>query len=206
TLGLMKAADRYDERLGYKFSTYATWWVRQSIRRAIEDKSATIRLPAHVHTLRDRVRVLQLRFRAEQGREPTDAELARGLDLSPEMLRAVLEAAHEPMSISSEPATAEDLSLEDSLPETAGPSPLATVKEHLRAGELEAALGHLATREADVLRMRYGLGCDPMTLDAAGRKLGLTRERVRQIELKAIKKLRAPQVAGRLKDYWGSGQ
>lgn len=207
TLGLMKAADRFDERLGFKFSTYAMWWIRQSIQRALTDKAATIRLPAHVFALRERVRLLQRRTLDRTGREATAAELGARLGVPPKRLRAVLESAQEPLSFSAEPFDAEDAKLEDILPDSASPSPLAAAKSTLREDEVRTALGLISPREALVLRLRFGIGTGrEQTLEECGKRLGLTRERVRQIENKALEKLKAPRLSLRLKDYWGRGQ
>lgn len=207
TLGLMKAADRFDERLGFKFSTYATWWIRQSIQRALTDKAATIRLPAHVFALRERVRHLQRLTFDRTGREATAAELGARLRVRPKRLRAVLESAQEPLSFSAEPFDAEDAKLEDLLPDSASPSPLAAAKSTLRQDEVRFALGRISPREALVLRLRFGIDTGKeLTLEECGKRLGLTRERVRQIEHKALQKLKAPRLSLRLKDYWGRGQ
>ncbi|MBI3297691.1 MAG: sigma-70 family RNA polymerase sigma factor [Elusimicrobia bacterium] len=203
TLGLMKAADRYDERLGFKFSTYATWWVRQSIQRAIADKAAIIRLPAHVHGMRDKMWHVEREYRERHGREPTAAELARRLRMSPDRVRAAAKAGQDPLSLSAEPGEGEDFSLADRLADDDQASPGAAAHKNLRTGELEAALGRLSEREAEIVRLRFGLGVeDVMTLGEVGKRLGLTRERIRQIEKKAIEKLKAPALSGRLKDYW----
>lgn len=207
TLGLMKAADRFDERRGFKFSTYATWWIRQSIQRAILDKGATIRLPVNVSGLRDRVRLIQRGYMDRYGREATSPELAHRLGLSYKRLRAILDSAQEPISLSAESLSMGDDTMEERLPDSLQPSPLAAVKSVLRVDEVRAALGKISEREALVLRLRFGIGQDrPLTLEACGKRLGITRERVRQIEHKAIRKLQSPRLAGRLKDYWGHGQ
>ena len=206
-LGLMKAADRFDERRGFKFSTYATWWIRQSIQRAITDKTSTIRLPVHVQALREKIRGVQRRHMLRFGREATSSELARTLGVSAKRLLAVLQSAQDPLSISAEPTGVDDASLEDILPDNEQPTALAIIKSSLRVDEVESALGKISEREALVLRLRFGIGQErERTLEECGKQLGLTRERVRQIEHKAIQKLKAPRLALRLKDYWGRGQ
>ncbi|MBI5596208.1 MAG: sigma-70 family RNA polymerase sigma factor [Elusimicrobia bacterium] len=207
TLGLMKAADRFDERRGFKFSTYATWWVRQSIQRAITDKAAVIRLPAHVHGLRERVRLLERRLRELHGREPSVDELASRLHMPPGRLRGFLETSSEPLSLTGEGGDEDDSPLGERLADPREASPLAEARKVLRADEVDAALDTLSAREALVLRLRYGIGTDlPQTLEQCGRTLGLTRERVRQIEAQGLKKLKAPALSSRLRDYWGPGQ
>lgn len=189
-LGLMKAVDRFQFRRGFKFSTYATWWIRQAITRAIADYGRTIRLPVHVTETLNRLAKVRREFAAERGREPTADEAAVLAGVDVDKARLLLEASLQPASLDAPVGAEEDLALAD-LVRTEERSPEEEVIRKDLAAKLERAMAPLTDREREVLRLRYGLGTErEHTLDEIGRRLSLTRERVRQIEAKAIIRLR----------------
>lgn len=193
-IGLMKAVDKFDYKRGFKFSTYATWWIRQSISRAIADQARTIRIPVHmIETINKIVRTSKSLVQ-QNGREPTVNELSESLGVPIEKIKNILKIVKEPISLETPIGDEEDTRLEDFIEDKNAASPLDTVIESDLSEKIEVVLGTLSEREQKVLRMRFGIstGFDH-TLEEVGRELGVTRERVRQIEAKAIKKLRHPK-------------
>jgi RNA polymerase primary sigma factor len=191
-LGLMKAVDRFQFRRGFKFSTYATWWIRQAITRAVADHGRTIRLPVHVIESLNKLEKERKALRVERGREPTPDDLASRMQMPAAKVRLLLDAQKTPYSLEMKIGEDEGTELGDVLRDTSVRSPEDTAIESDLANEVERALAPLSDREKDVLRLRYGLGTDrEYTLEEIGRRLSVTRERVRQIESRALQKLRA---------------
>jgi RNA polymerase primary sigma factor len=191
-IGLMKAVDRFQYRRGFKFSTYATWWVRQSISRAIADSARTIRLPVHVTESLNRLNRERRTLTHLLGRAPRPDELAAKLQWPYEKVQLLLEASRQPQSLDAPVGENEDTELADLLAYPAGNSPEDTVMAGEVARQVSDAMAALTDREREVLQMRYGVGTDrEHTLEEIGRHLSLTRERVRQIEAKALAKMRA---------------
>jgi len=191
-IGLMKAVDRFQFRRGFKFSTYATWWVRQAVTRAIADYGRTIRLPVHVFDALGRLTRERRALTEELGRAPTPQELSARLDLPIGKVELLLEAARQPMSLEAPVGESEETRLADLVKDVASRSPEEAAIRSEMADEVERALAPLNAREREVVRLRYGLGTDrEYTLEEIGRRLSLTRERVRQIETKAVAKMRA---------------
>jgi RNA polymerase primary sigma factor len=194
-IGLMKAVDRFQYRRGFKFSTYATWWVRQAITRAIVNLGRTIRLPAHVMEDLQQFSKARLALASELGREPTPEELAERVHQPPAKVRQLLEAAMTPHSLDA--PIGEGSELADVLPNLQAPSPDASVMARDDRAEVEEALGHLSERERELLRLRYGIGTDhAYTLEEIGNRFAVSRERVRQLEAKALAKLRRLKLDG----------
>lgn len=201
-LGLMKAVGKYDVHKGFRFSTYATWWIRQTITRAISDQARTIRLPVH---MTDRIREIYKATRdLEQrlGRVPTPEELAAELKMDLEKLRWIFKVSWLPLSLESPVGEDEDSELGMFIEDEFSPTPLQSVYQSMLKEKLDEVLGTLSPREARVLRLRFGLDTGvPYTLEEVGEKFGLTRERIRQIEGKALRRLRHPRRARQLKEY-----
>jgi len=201
-LGLIKAVEKFEWKRGFKFSTYATWWIRQSINRAIADQARTIRIPVHMKEIISKLSKVSRRFRQEMGRDPSIEEYSRSLRLSPEKVRQILKIMQEPISLTTPVGEEEDSCLEDFIEDRGGPSPSRSATEILRQNEVEKALTTLSDREAQIIRLRFGIGTGyPRTLEELGRIFNVTRERVRQIEAKAIRKLRHPSRSRQLREY-----
>ncbi|MBN1313379.1 MAG: sigma-70 family RNA polymerase sigma factor [Anaerolineae bacterium] len=199
-VGLMIAVDKFDYQMGNRFSTYASWWIRQAITRALSQKSRTIRLPLHLSDQLRRITAVNQIMGQELGREPSDEELSERLDLAPEEIRETLEA--NPQTIALETPIGDDSEFGDLIEDDQSVSPDETMHTIMLNEILERILKELLPREAQILRLRFGLeGDSPQTLEQVGQALGLSRERIRQIERQALRQLRQPQFAHRLRDF-----
>ena len=201
-IGLMKAVDKFEYRRGYKFSTYATWWIRQAITRSIADQARTIRIPVHMIETINKLNRISRQMLQENGREPTPEELSVRMEMPEDKIRKVLKIAKEPISTETPIGDEDDTTLGDFIEDPLLDSPIDSATESNLIEATGGVLGSLTAREAKVLRMRFGIGMNTdHTLEEVGKQFDVTRERIRQIEAKALRKLRHPSRSGHLKGF-----